>query len=80
MEDLLELAKKIQTNMADEAEAIIGYTEQEEMLRKVAESHPEIDTSEIEAITDELIADELNHQQKLSALYSKITGILPKEV
>lgn len=77
MEELLEaLAKKTQENMKDEATAVLGYTEQAAILRAIKERGE--DVSEWEAINDELIADELNHQQKLNALYTAITGIAAK--
>lgn len=76
---LIALAIKVQENMQDEAIAVKGYTEQGDIIRKIAEKRPDLDVSGWEAINDELISDELNHQLKLNALYAAITGIEPNK-
>ena len=75
------LASKTQENMADEAEAIKGYTEQSAIIRQIGEKYPDLAglCEDLANKTDELIADELNHQQKLNAMYTAITGIPAKE-
>jgi len=78
MEELLNaLAVKTQLNMMDEATAVKGYTEQANMIREIRDNHPELSNlcDEWDKINDELIADELNHQIKLNALYTSITGV-----
>lgn len=76
---LYDLAEKVQLNQQDEATAVKGYTEQGEIIQAIREKHPDMsDTCDRwEEINDELISDELNHQQKLIQLYSEITGIMP---
>lgn len=76
---LYDLAVKVQLNQQDEANAVKGYTEQGEIIRAIREKHPDMaDTCDRwEELNDELISDELNHQQKLIQLYSEITGIMP---
>lgn len=80
MEDsktIYELAAKTQLNMIEEATAVKGYTEQGELIAQIAEEHPEMTDAckRWEAMNDELIADELNHQEMLRILYEEITGI-----
>lgn len=77
-EEMLEaLACKTQENMKDEAQAVKGYTEQSALIRAIAEQHPEkaAECEKWAEITDELISDELNHQNKLNALYTEITSV-----
>ena len=79
---ILGIAVGIMRNQADEAGAVGGYsTLLEEMIRaRDALSSP--DTEELrgtleEAIdaVEEIISDELNHQELLRRLYSALVGI-----
>ena len=83
IESLLnELALATQSNMSDEAEAVAGYTRQGVIIRKLRDAAKAagdfslaIQCDDWERENDELISDELNHQQVLNALYQQITGI-----
>lgn len=76
-ENLLEIAKLAQFNDKSEAQAILDYTE---MIRVVLDSDLEDeDKRYIVDIISELIADELNHQQRLSEIYTFLTSIEPKK-
>lgn len=73
----LELAKLIQFNEKSEAQAVLDYTE---MLKvTLMSSLEEADKKIIEETLKELIADELNHQEKLKMLYTMLTGIEPNK-
>lgn len=73
----LELAKLTQFNEKAEAQAVLDYTE---MLKVTLISHlEEADKKIIEETLKELIADELNHQEKLKMLYTMLTGIEPNK-
>ena len=77
MSDILEIAKVIQYNAKSEAQAIEDYTE---LLKMSEESNlDEADKSYVRAVIEEIIADELNHQQRLQALYSALTEIQAKK-
>ena len=77
MSGILEMAKDIQYNAKSEAQAIEDYTE---LLRMSDESNlDEADKSYVRAVIEEMIADELNHQQRLQALYSALTEIQAKK-
>lgn len=73
MNDLLELAKVIQENAEAEADAIKDYTALLQLLDKT--SIPEEDRDFIRENINEIISDELNHQTRLKALYTMLTGI-----
>lgn len=77
MENEFEIAKIIQFNAEAEAKAVKDYTD---MLQKVNFSDIIIEQKEliIETIK-ELIADELNHENKLQELYVYLTNIEPKK-
>lgn len=81
---LAHLAAIVAENNRREAEAVQGYTEQLEAISCAKESFAG-DTealaalSELEAATQEKIADELNHSYSLNAEYTELTGIAPKE-
>ena len=68
MEKEILYAKKLMDNMKEEASAVSDYTE---LLGIINELGYENDL----AIIKEIISDELNHQQKLYELYTKITEI-----
>lgn len=73
----LELAKLTQFNEKAEAQAVLDYTE---MLKvTLMSSLEEADKKIIEETLKELIADELNHQEKLKMLYSMLTDIVPNK-
>lgn len=77
MNDILKIAKDIQYNAKSEAQAIEDYTE---LLKMSEESNlDEADKSYVRAVIEEIIADELNHQQRLQALYSALTEIQAKK-
>ena len=77
MSDILKIAKDIQYNAKSEAQAIEDYTE---LLKMSEESNlDETDKSFVRAVIEEIIADELNHQQRLRALYSALTEIQAKK-
>ena len=77
MSDTLKIAKDIQYNAKSEAQAIEDYTE---LLKMSEESNlDEADKSYVRAVIEEIIADELNHQQRLQALYSALTEIQAKK-
>ena len=77
MSDILKIAKDIQYNAKSEAQAIEDYTE---LLKMSEESNlDETDKSFVRAVIEEIIADELNHQQRLQALYSALTEIQAKK-
>ena len=77
MSDILKIAKDIQYNAKSEAQAIEDYTE---LLKMSEESNlDKTDKSFVRAVIEEIIADELNHQQRLQALYSALTEIQAKK-
>ena len=72
-----ELAKEIEFNAKAEAQAVYDYTE---LLGKIAESGlNENEKSGITDIINEIIADELNHQNRLQEVYTYLTGIEPNK-
>lgn len=77
MEEILEIAKKIQENMREEAQAIVDYTE---LLKHVKESQFDKEIQKaVEATIKEIVSDELNHEMKLRILYSALTEIKPNK-
>lgn len=77
MNDLYCIAKELQENNKDEAEAVSKYT-------KLLGELDEIDfdyKSKKQLMNDisEIISDELNHQEKLKKWYVKITNIEPNK-
>jgi len=74
---LLEVAKAIQFNNKAEAQAIEDYTA---FLKTVKDSElDEADKGIIKGVIDEIISDELNHQEKLQQLYSGLTQVEPNK-
>lgn len=70
---IFEISKGVEYNEKAEAQAVYDYSE---FLRFVLESEiEETDKKYIESVITEIISDELNHQQKLHALYTSLTGI-----
>ena len=78
MDELLyKLASIVQFNNKAEAQAIEDYTE---FLKTTAELNVPTATKEyIDETISEIVADELNHQQKLQELYSFLTQIEPNK-
>jgi len=77
MNDIYEIAKLMEFNSQSEAKAVLDYTE---MLKvTLMSSLEEADKKIIEETLKELIADELNHQEKLKMLYTMLTGIEPNK-
>lgn len=80
MEELitsLEIARYSSMNNKDEADAIAKYTD---FIIKIKSSTlSDADKSEIIAIVEEIIADELNHQKRLEEIYVYLTDIKPNK-
>lgn len=77
MKDIYEIAAIIQDNNKDEAEAISGYSR---LLDKVLLSDLEgKEKAEVSSNIREIIADELNHQERLQKIYSMLTMIEPNK-
>lgn len=77
MSELYCIARELQENNKDEAEAVSKYTK---LLDELSEM--DIDyKSKKQLIADitEIISDELNHQEKLKKWYVKITNIEPNK-
>lgn len=75
--DIFEIAKETEFNSKAEAQAVFDYTE---MLKKIEESEiDEIKKEEISLVIKEIIADELNHKEKLLKIYSYLTEIEPNK-
>lgn len=73
MDEILEIARKIQENNKDEAVAIAGYTA---LLKDIYNSNLEIeDKQKCNDFIQEIISDELNHQERLQELFTMLTGI-----
>lgn len=73
----LEIAKLTQFNEKAEAQAVFDYTE---MINQVLKSDLTEEEKQFVITTiEELISDELNHQQKLQMLYVFLTSIQPNK-
>lgn len=71
------ISKFIQFNNKAEAQAIQDYVD---FLSVVAKSDLSADNKVyITAVINEIIADELNHQEKLQELFTGLTDIEPKK-
>ena len=72
-----ELAKATEFNEKAEAQAVYDYTE----MMKVIDLAPIMpdEKEELKAVIAEIIADELNHQEKLRQLYIRLTAIMPNK-
>lgn len=83
-EAVYALADVLALNGQKEMDAVQGYTRQLELIRKARSVFAQ-DTevlaflTELEEATNEKIADELSHARDLSAEYTRVTGIEPKE-
>ena len=75
--DILAVAKAVQYNLKSEGQAIIDYTSLIDIISNSTMEQQEKDNAL--NIISELVADELNHEQKLSVLYSALTGIEAKK-
>jgi hypothetical protein len=68
-----DIAKYASMNNKDEADAISKYTD---FITKIKESElSDTEKSEIIAVVEEIIADELNHQSRLEEIYVYLTDI-----
>ena len=81
---LLELGSMLMYNNKMEADAVKGYTEQLNLIRKAKEICSELPEimellEKLEAETEEKTQDELNHGRSLFEEYTELTGIQPKE-
>lgn len=78
MGEFLKIASKIQENNKDEAVAIENYSL---LLEEITDSDiPSADKEKLFDIINEIISDELNHQQRLQEAYTMLTNIKPNEV
>lgn len=69
----LDIARYASMNNKDEADAIAKYTD---FIIKIKSSElSDAEKSEITAIVEEIIADELNHQKRLEEIYIYLTDI-----
>lgn len=69
----LDIARYASMNNKDEADAIAKYTD---FIIKIKSSElSDAEKSEIIAIVEEIIADELNHQKRLEEIYIYLTDI-----
>lgn len=81
---LYALSAMLMQNNKMEADAVKGYTEQLDLIRKVKKACanlPELSEllDRLEADTVEKTQDELNHGNSLYQEYTELTGIVPKE-
>ena len=81
---LLELGAMLMANERAEAEAVRGYTQQLDLIRKAREVCADLTElyallDRIEAETVEKTQDELSHGNSLYLEYTELTGIVPKE-
>lgn len=81
---LLELGEMLMANERAEAEAVRGYTQQLDLIRKAREVCADLTElyallDRIEAETVEKTQDELSHGNSLYLEYTELTGIVPKE-
>lgn len=72
-----ELAKATEFNEKAEAQAVYDYTEMMKFI-DLAPIMPN-EKEELKAVIAEIIADELNHQEKLRQLYIRLTAIMPNK-
>lgn len=73
----LAVAHEVQENNEGEADAIKDYTR---LLDSIDSSElDETDKEFCTATINEIVADEMNHQEKLAMLYSMLTGIMPNK-
>ena len=70
----LDIARYASMNNKDEADAIAKYTDFIAMIK--ASELSDAEQSEIIAVIEEIIADELNHQTRLEEIYTYLTGIV----
>ena len=71
------IAKLVQFNNKAEAQAIEDYTD---FLNSILDSNlNEEDKTNIASVINEIISDELNHQQKLQEIYTFLTNIEPNK-
>jgi rubrerythrin len=71
------IAKMVQFNNKAESQAIEDYTD---FLKLVAESELDEDFKNyIASVINEIIADELNHQEKLQEMFTALTNVEPNK-
>ena len=79
---LLDIAREVMENQADEAAAVKGYSALLSEVVRVVEAigeAPDMDDTraaldEVFSTVEEIISDELNHQKKLLSAYERLTG------
>lgn len=72
-----EIAEKLQFNQKEEAQAIIDYTK---LIADINDSILDEPTKlALAQQIEEIIADELNHQQKLFAMFVELSEIEPNK-
>lgn len=72
-----DILEKLQFNEKEEAQAIIDYTRLIADLNNI--NVDEAIKIELVAEIEEIIRDELNHQEKLFAMYVGLSGITPNK-
>lgn len=74
---LAEILEKLQFNQKEEAQAIIDYTK---LIADINDSILDEPTKlALAQQIEEIIADELNHQQKLFAMFVELSEIEPNK-
>ena len=68
----LKIGAILQTAIIDEADAIKNYMTQ---LDEITALSPEI-AETLSSVFDEIVADELNHIQKLKKAFQQVTGVV----
>lgn len=76
-EEILKIAYEMQLNVKDEADAIMSYTTLLDLI--IASNLDDFTKQDLVNIIEEIISDELNHQEKLMTVYSKLTEIEPNK-
>lgn len=71
------VSKVLQDNLEDEAEAISKYMDARELI-KCSDIEPDTKLRLL-AVIDEIVSDELNHEEKLRKASIMVSGILPAE-
>lgn len=76
-EEILKIAYEMQLNVKDEADAIMSYTTLLDLI--IASNLDDFTKQDLVNIIEEIISDELSHQEKLMTVYSKLTEIEPNK-
>lgn len=76
-EEVRRVANEIQYNVQAESDAILKYNNFKECVQN-SMLDAELKEGICEEI-DEIIAEELKHQNQLQAMYTELTGIVPED-